>query len=859
MIVSKKHQALVLKVKDPNRITSVIPGAKLLRHKGNTYVVVRHRLDEVKVLNNIGIQAPSPISHYYDWPGRYKPFGAQQEAAAFMTLHPRAFNLSDMGCVDSETEYLSPTGWIKISEYTGGQVAQYRPSTGKAEFVEPTEYVKLPCPMMIKIKTKYGIDQLLSPEHRVLLTAGARTEVLHAEQLLQRHDDYVTGGNPGRQAGKISYSKACIPASFSMDNTTRMSLTDAQVKVQVAVIADGYFPYAESNYTCHVRIKKQRKKDRLIALLTAAGIEWEESKKDYPTAVGFSIFKFKAPQRLKIFDSSWWAASEAQKRIIADEVMHWDGSTPDNENRSFRFSSSIKESADFIQYVFSSIGYIARLSVSTRERRGTTETEYNVGVRRQPRRDLQVLSVSSTGNRHQTMSVEPSTDGFKYCFMVPSTFLIFRRNGCVFASGNTGKTMATLWAYDYLKSIGQVKKMLVISPLSTLERTWADEVFNQFPNLTTAVLHGSPEKRLKLLATDADIYLINHDGIKAKGFVEALAKRPDIDLIVIDEISQMIRNAGTERFTKLRDILRTDIPRKAWGLTGTPTPNSPTDAWAQCKLLVPDNVPPYFGKFKSAVMKQVTNFLWVARPEAMDIVHEAMQPSIRFTRDECVDLPECTYLTRSAELTPAQKLAYKDMMVKLKTEVDAGEVTAVNEAVKAQKLIQIACGVVYDSNGGRLDIDASPRLEIVREVCEEAGTKVIVFVPFVSVIDKVAEFLKAKGFSVAVIHGGVSKNERDKIFKAFQKEAEPKILVAQPATMSHGLTLTAASTMIWYAPVTSCDTYLQACARITRPGQKVSQLIVNIEGTPIEQKYYKRLMEKEKTQGLLLDLVKENR
>jgi SNF2 family DNA or RNA helicase len=423
----------------------------------------------------------------------------------------------------------------------------------------------------------------------------------------------------------------------------------------------------------------------------------------------------------------------------------------------------------------------------------------------------------------------------------------------------TGKTMATLWAFDYLRSIGQVKKMLVISPLSTLERTWADEVFNHFPHLTTAVLHGSPEKRLKMLKTDADIYLINHDGVKAKGIVEALSKRPDIDLIVIDEISQMIRNAGTDRFDRLRDILVTKPPRQAWGLTGTPTPNGPTDAWAQCKLMVPDRVPPYFGRFKDSVMKQVTNFLWVPRPNAMDIVHEAMQPSIRFTRDECVDLPECTYITRHADLTVSQTKAYKDMLTQLKAEVDSGEVTAVNEAVKAQKLIQIACGVVYDSNGNKLDIDASPRLEIVREVCEEAGTKVIVFVPFVSVIEKVAEHLKKNGFSVAVIHGGVPKHERDTIFKSFQKAEEPKILVAQPATMSHGLTLTAASTMIWYAPVTSCDTYLQACARITRPGQKHNQLIVNIEGTPIEEKYYKRLMEKEKTQGILLDLVKESR
>lgn len=520
MIVSKKHRALVLKLRDPNRVTSVVPGAKLLKHKGSTYVVVKHKLDEVKILRNIGIEAPSPILHYYDWPGRFKPFKAQLEAAAFMSLHNRAFNLSDMG---------------------------------------------------------------------------------------------------------------------------------------------------------------------------------------------------------------------------------------------------------------------------------------------------------------------------------------------------TGKTLATLWAYDYLREQGKVNKMLVITPLSTLERTWADEVFSHFPHLTVAVLYGSREKRLKLLNTDADIYLINHDGIKVNGFVEAMKERQDINLVVVDEISQMARNAGTDRFKALHQLVRSTPPRQAWGLTGTPTPNAPTDAWAQCRLIVPEKVPVYFNKFKASVMKQLSTFVWIPRPDAMDIVHEAMQPAIRFTRDECVDLPPCTYLTRQAEFTPQQTKAFKEMIAKLKTEVDNGEVTAVNEAVKAQKLIQIASGVVYGSDGEVLDIDAGPRLDVVREVCEEAGTKVIVFVPFVSVIDKVAEYLKTQGFSVEVIHGGVSNAERNRIFRAFQREQDPKILVAQPATMSHGLTLTSASTMIWYAPITSADTYLQACARITRPGQKHNQLIVNIEGSEIERKYFKRLADKESTQGVLLDLVKGNR
>jgi SNF2 family DNA or RNA helicase len=84
------------------------------------------------------------------------------------------------------------------------------------------------------------------------------------------------------------------------------------------------------------------------------------------------------------------------------------------------------------------------------------------------------------------------------------------------------------------------------------------------------------------------------------------------------------------------------------------------------------------------------------------------------------------------------------------------------------------------------------------------------------------------------------------------------VLVAQPAAMSHGLTLTAASTIVWYAPVTSHDVYQQANARITRPGQKLTQFIVHLEGTEVERRIYKRLQGKEKMQGLLLETVKEN-
>lgn len=423
----------------------------------------------------------------------------------------------------------------------------------------------------------------------------------------------------------------------------------------------------------------------------------------------------------------------------------------------------------------------------------------------------------------------------------------------------TGKTMATLWAYDYLRAAGIVHKALVVTPLSTLERTWGDEVFTHFPHLSTAVVYGSRSKRIEMLESDVDLYLINHDGIKVPGLLDALALRKDIDLIIIDEIAQVGRNAGTDRWRALQTVCNRQVARRVWGLTGTPTPNQPTDAWAQCRLISPGRVPPYFNRFKDSVMRQINQFLWVPRDNALDIVHEAMQPAIRFARDECIDLPPVIYTTRSAPLTDEQTTAYSSMMQKLCLESAEGKITAANEAVKAQKLMQIACGDVYDGKGGAVQLDATPRMNVLLEIIEESSSKVIVFVPFVAVIHKVREFLTSKKIKSAAVYGEVSKNERDRIFSDFQNDRNLDVIVAQPASMSHGLNLQAASTVVWFAPITSNDTFGQANARISRAGQKFNQLIVMIEGTAMERRYYQRLKNKQHVQGILLDMVQESR
>jgi len=198
------------------------------------------------------------------------------------------------------------------------------------------------------------------------------------------------------------------------------------------------------------------------------------------------------------------------------------------------------------------------------------------------------------------------------------------------------------------------------------------------------------------------------------------------------------------------------------------------------------------------------------------------------------------------------------MMRKLVIDMEqgGGTISAVNEAVKVQKLVQIACGVAYTDDGQDFEIDCAPRINAVKEVIEEAGEKVILFVPLTGTL-KMLERELAKHWTVGVVNGAVSSKKRDVIFHDFQNSKDPHILIAHPATMAHGLTLTAASTVIWYGPITSNEQYVQANGRVERIGKRHVSNVVHIEGTELEARMYHRLANKQKLQGLLLDLIQQ--
>ena len=433
-----------------------------------------------------------------------------------------------------------------------------------------------------------------------------------------------------------------------------------------------------------------------------------------------------------------------------------------------------------------------------------------------------------------------------------AAFLTLNHCGLVLNEIGTGKTQSALWAADYLIQTKQIKKVLIISPLSTLERVWADAIFTGFVHRKFVVLHGTSEKRRKLLNTEADFYIINHDGFPII-CEEAHGK---FDLVIVDEAA-VLRNPSTQRFKIFRRWMANNLSARLWLMTGTPTPNDPTDAWALAKLVGSPFCTKTYTAFREQVMMKIGQWKFVPRPESVEIVKHILQPAVRYTRDECFELPDTIIQTRQVELTAEQKKHYSQMLKHFVTEMSAeGTITAVNEAVKIQKLVQIACGVAYGDDGQNIGIDCSPRINLVKEVIEEAGEKVILFVPLTGTLHMLEKEL-SKHWSVAVVNGEVSASKRNQIFHDFQHAKTPHVLIAHPATMAHGLTLTSASTIIWYGPINSNEQYVQANGRIERIGKRQVSNVVHIEATDLEHKMYERLKNKQKLQGLLLDLIQQ--
>jgi hypothetical protein len=417
----------------------------------------------------------------------------------------------------------------------------------------------------------------------------------------------------------------------------------------------------------------------------------------------------------------------------------------------------------------------------------------------------------------------------------------------------TGKTRCILWAFDYLRSRDMVRKILVICPISAMERTWAKELMDEFPWLRFQVLYGDKARRLKRLADErADVYIINHEGVAT--ILPDLIARKDINAVCADELA-VYRDGRSKRTEKFRELATSKT--WVWGLTGSPCPRAVTDVWGPCSAITPATIPRWFTIFRAQLMDKdpFRMHKWNPKPGAEERAVACMTPSVRFKLSDVTELPPNTKQYYEASLTPEQKHIYSEMRRTAIAMIGSVKIDALNAGAILSKLLQISLGWVYNREGKTVALDNVPRLQLILDLIDSAIRKVILFAPFKSSINGLSKMLTVNKIDHCIVTGDVPASKRAAIFGDFQDTPRYKVLLAHPVCMAHSLTLTAATTTIWAAPVTSLDTFMQANARFFRVGQDEKTLTAMVGGTPAEERMYKLLGNNESVQNNFLSIL----
>lgn len=451
-----------------------------------------------------------------------------------------------------------------------------------------------------------------------------------------------------------------------------------------------------------------------------------------------------------------------------------------------------------------------------------------------------------------------------------SRFMVLNPRSFVFSDMRTGKTRAALWATDWLMGHAKTPRVrtLVVSDLNALEDTWAHEITtNLLGRRTYAMLHGTPEKREKELSRDVDYYLLNHDGLRVgyawpprpyektvarlarcRSLAASLLNRTDIKLIIFDEAATY-RERTTTMWHAASD-LASKRAAFVWALTGTPTPNGPLDAYGLKKLVQPD----YAGNYRSwadYVTYPISHFKREAVPEAAARVDEFLSPAIRISQEQCFKPTALTVETVDVLLSDEQKARMRELKRELMLTMEEGEeISAINQAALRIKLLQIACGAVYDDNHDTHIIDAKERFEAYRDLVASEPGKVITFVPFINAQNVLYNKLRSDALQ---IESGLTPKKKLATLREFLN-GDKKILLSHPGPIARGVDLSSARTIVWYAPTDRTEHYIQANERINGVNQEHPRKIIRLSGCAVERDIYDKLESNASMMGAILKL-----
>lgn len=330
---------------------------------------------------------------------------------------PMRLIMGPVGCTDADTEFLTPNGWKRIADYEPGDLVMQWEENGAGSFVEPEAYINAPNPDGFwSFENEYSLNMMLTPGHRM--------------PLYNWRGDFVV-----KPASRVAAkpSKHQVPVNFELGGG--IPLTDVDIRMRVMVAADGSYP--KNGNQCVVCVRRDRKKIRMRELLAAAGVEYDE--RVYPGRPTETLFVFRRPDFEKPLHLSadWYRASSAQLEVLLHEILHWDGL---HNHEELRFDTTKPEEAAVVQFAAHACGRRASLTVNPYDSHPLWNPIYrvhwtNVGSCK-----------AKVGIRCDTTKIQwhPSNGANQYCFTVPSSFWVARRNGCIFVTGNSGKSVGCI-------------------------------------------------------------------------------------------------------------------------------------------------------------------------------------------------------------------------------------------------------------------------------------------------------------------------------------------------------------------------------------------------------------------------------
>jgi hypothetical protein len=427
----------------------------------------------------------------------------------------------------------------------------------------------------------------------------------------------------------------------------------------------------------------------------------------------------------------------------------------------------------------------------------------------------------------------------------------------------TGKSRTVLDAFSRLKDAGEVDHMLILAPLSILRPSWAADCQSFTPWLSTSVVTAKEKFDALPPAVEADIYVANHDAVKwLANWKPEPGKRW---VLVIDEVP--VFKHRTSQRSKAIAKLRGHFDWR-WFLSGTLNANGVLDTWHVAFLCDDgERLGKQFWGFRAQVCTpeatgpggQYTQ--WVEKPHARAIVADRLKDIVfRVKFEDCLDVPE--NVTRHMEVELPKRLMgqYRQLQREATLEHESGaRINAIHAGAKAQKLLQLCSGAVYDGAGGYKVFDTS-RIELTLELIQQREQCVVAFV-WQHQRDLLTEGADRLGIRYGVIDGSVPVKEREVIVARFQN-GDLDVIFAQPQSAAHGLTLTKGTATIWPSPTPNADHFQQFNRRIYRAGQTQRTETICISAADTREKQvYERLNDKlvrmDELNSLLIGLTAE--